>query len=256
MGGRLGSVRTAGEPASSWRSLSGHMDWREWHRDYADPDSALGRRLLVVQMHIRAMLDRAPPGPIRAIAICAGQGLDLIGALVDHPRRDDLTARLVEFDEHNVALARKSAQAAGLRGIEPIVGDASVTDAYRDAVPADLILLCGVFGNISEADIANTINHLPQLSAMHATVIWTRHRHPPDLTPFIRETFDGTGFDELAFVDSPPFGVGADRLRVPPRPFQAGVRLFEFVGYDVLAPDFHATRHAVDLPASSREDGA
>lgn len=191
------------------------------------------------------MLDHAPPGPIRAIALCAGQGHDLIGTLVDHPRRDDLTARLIELDEYNVALAKQAAQAAGLHGIKPIVGDASLTDAYRDAVPADLILLCGVFGNISEADIANTIGHLPQLSAPQATVIWTRHRHPPDLTPFIRETFDRAGFDELAFIDSPPFGVGANRLRVPPQPFHAGVRLFEFVGYDVLTPDFHTTHHAV-----------
>jgi len=47
-------------------------------------------------------------------------------------------------------------------------------------------------------------------------------------------------------VHSPPFGVGANRLRVLPQAFQGGVRLFEFVRYDVLAPDFHATRHAVD----------
>ncbi len=222
------------------------MDWREWHQDYADPDSALGRRLVVVQTQIRAMLDQAPPGAIRAIGVCAGQSHDLIGALAEHPRRGDLTARLVELDAHNVALARQAARAAGLHGIEPVAGDASVTDAYDGAVPADLILLCGVFGNISEADIANTISHLPRLGAAHTTVIWTRHRHPPDLTPFIRETFDCAGFDELAFVDSPPFGVGVNRLRVSPRPFQGGVRLFEFVGYDVLAPDFHATRHAVD----------
>jgi hypothetical protein len=222
------------------------MDWLEWHQDYADPDSALGRRLMVVQTQIRAMLDQAPPGAIRAIGVCAGQSHDLIGALAEHPRRDDLTARLVELDAHNVALARQAAQAAGLHGIEPVAGDASVTDAYDGAVPADLILLCGVFGNISEADIANTISHLPRLGAAHTTVIWTRHRHPPDLTPFIRETFDRTGFDQLAFVDTPPFGVGVNRLRVSPQPFQGGVRLFEFVGYDVLAPDFHATRHAVD----------
>jgi hypothetical protein len=60
---------------------------------------------------------------------------------------------------------------------------ASPADGFR---PADLILLCGVFGNISQGDIANTINHLPQLSAEHATVIWTRHRHPPE--PFAFST--------------------------------------------------------------------
>lgn len=222
------------------------MDWQAWHRDYTDPDSALGRRLVVVQAQIRAMLDHAPPGPIRAIGVCAGQGHDLIGALAGHPRREDVAARLVELDEHNVTLARQGTPAAGLHGIESVVGDASVTDAYHGAVPADLILLCGVFGNINKIDVTNTINHLPQLSAPQATVIWTRHRHPPDLTPFIREMFEQAGFDELAFVDSHPFGVGANRLRVSPQPFQAGVRLFEFVGYDVLAPDLHATRHSVD----------
>jgi hypothetical protein len=75
-------------------------------------------------MQIRAMLDQAPPGPIRAIGVCACQGHDLIGALAEHPRRDDLTARLVELDAHNVALARQAAQAAGLHGIEPVAGDA------------------------------------------------------------------------------------------------------------------------------------
>jgi hypothetical protein len=214
------------------------MDWQAWHQDYADPDSALGRRLVAVQAQIRAMLDRAPSGSIRAIGVCAGQGHDLIGALADHPRREDVTARLVELDEHNVSLARAAAQVASLDRIESIVGDASKTDAYLGVIPAHLILLCGVFGNISKDDITNTIDQLPQLSAPHATVIWTRHRHPPDLTPFIRETFDWAGFDELAFVDSPPFGVGANRLRVSPQPFQAGVRLFEFIGYDSLHPSF------------------
>ena len=119
--------------------------------------------------------------------------------------------------------------------------DASITDAYVGAVPADLILLCGVLGNVSAADIANTICHLPRLCAPGATVIWTRHRHPPDLAPYIRETFEQAGFEELTFEDSPPFGVGANRLLASPQPFQDGLRLFKFMGYDVLEPDFHAS---------------
>lgn len=112
------------------------MDWQAWHRDYTDPDSALGRRLVVVQAQIRAMLDHAPPGAIHAIGICAGQGHDLIGVLAEHPRREDVAARLVELDEHNVAVARQGARAAGLHRIELVDGDASVTDAYHGAVPA------------------------------------------------------------------------------------------------------------------------
>ena len=102
----------------------------------------------------------------------------VIGALAGHPRREDVAARLVELDEHNVTLARQGTLAAGLHGIESVVGDASVTDAYHGAVPADLILLCGVFGNINKIDVTNTINHLPQLKALrrprssgHAIVI-------------------------------------------------------------------------------------
>jgi hypothetical protein len=222
------------------------VDWRAWHDDYTNPDSALTRHLAVVQAQIRAALDRAAPGSVQAIGICAGQGHDLIGVLADHPRRAEVTARLVEIDEHNVLAARRAATAAGLDGVQAAAGDASITDAYAGAVPADLILLCGVFGNISAADIASTVRHLPSLCAPAATVIWTRHRHPPDLTPQIRETFAQGGFAELAFEDSPPFGVGANRLRISPQSFQAGVRLFEFVGYDVLAPELHATGHAID----------
>jgi hypothetical protein len=218
------------------------VDWQAWHDDYEEPDSALGQRLALVQRQVRAALDRATRGPVRAISICAGQGHDLIGVLADHPRRADVTARLVELDEHNALLARRAAHTAGLDGVEVIATDASITDAYAGAVPADLILLCGVLGNIPEADIANTIRHLPRLCALGATVIWTRHRHPPDLTPYIRETFEQTGFGELTFEDSPPFGVGASGLLVSPQPFEGGIRLFEFVGYDVLQPHFHVSQ--------------
>jgi CheY-like chemotaxis protein len=197
--------------------------------------------LVLVQRQVCAVLDRAARGPVRAISICAGQGHDLIGVLADHPQRADVTARLVELDEQNVLFARRTAHAAGLDAVEVVAADASITDAYAGAVPADLILLCGVFGNISQADIANTIRHLPRLCAPAATVIWTRHRHPPDHTPYIRETFERAGFHELAFEDSPPFGVGANRLLASPQPFQEGLRLFEFIGYDVLEPDFHAS---------------
>jgi hypothetical protein len=218
------------------------VDWRAWHEDYEDPSSALGQRLALVQEQVCAALERAAPSLVKVISVCAGQGRDLIGALADHPRRADVTARLVELDEQNVLSARRAAHAAGLDRVEAVAADASVTDAYTGAVPADLVLLCGVFGNITAADIANTVRHLPSLCASAATVIWTRHRHSPDLTPHIRETFAQGGFAELAFEDSPPFGVGANRLLVTPQPFQRGVRLFEFVGYDVLEPDFHASQ--------------
>jgi hypothetical protein len=218
------------------------VDWRAWHEGYEDPDSELGRRLALVQSQLRAALDQAPPGPIRAISVCAGQGHDIIGVLADHPRREDVSARLVELDEQNVQLARAAASAMGLDAMEVIAGDASLTDAYVGAVPADVILICGVFGNVAADDIANTIAHLSQLCAPEATVIWTRHRRAPDLVPRIRETFEHAGFGEIAFADAPPFGVGTNRLLGAPQLLQPGVKMFNFVGYEALWPHLSASQ--------------
>ena len=132
----------------------------------------------------------------------------------------------------------------GLDAVEVIAGDASMTDAYVDAVPADVILICGVFGNIAVADIANTIAYLGQLCAAEATVIWTRHRRAPDLVPRIRETFERAGFGEIAFADAPPFGVGANRLLGTPQQLQRGVKMFNFVGYEALWPHLSARQRA------------
>src|SRR2546423_2266861 len=105
-----------------------YMDWHEWHAAYDSPDSYLGRRLALVQERIRLALDEAPPGPLTAVSLCAGQGRDLIGVLHDHPRRTDVRARLVELDERNVTVARAAAPAAGLPRGGVLAGDASLTD--------------------------------------------------------------------------------------------------------------------------------
>ena len=108
-----------------------------------------------------------------------------------------MSGRLIELDPTNTVEATTRANAASLARIEIVTGDASVTDAYAGAVPADLVLVCGVFGNIPEADVHRTIDTLPQFCARNATVIWTRHCGPPDLTPMIREWFAHTGFIEI-----------------------------------------------------------
>lgn len=172
--------------------------WVDWHAAYDQPDSGLSRRLACVQQRIRQALDAAPAGPLRAISLCAGQGRDLLGVLAGHPRRADVSARLVELDPELAAYARGTAEAAGLTGVEVVTGDASVTTAYDGFVPADLVVACGIFGNISEVDIRHTIELLPTLCARGATVVWTRHREAPDLTPAIRSWFAEAGFEEVA----------------------------------------------------------
>jgi hypothetical protein len=189
------------------------------------------RRLAIVQRHIRAALDACAPGPIRVISLCAGDGRDLVGALGGHRRRADMIARLVEREPALVARGRGQVAASGLDRIELVQGDASSTSAYSGSVPADLLLVCGVFGNVGNEDILRTIGHLPELCANGATVIWTRHRRPPDLTPAIRRWFTGAGFVEVAF-DTVPDSVasaGVHRLARTPRTFVPDVWLFEFV---------------------------
>lgn len=205
-------------------------EWVTWHTGYDDPGSPQARRLATVQRLVAAALDRAPAGEIRVISMCAGDGRDLIGALRTHPRARDVRARLVEIDETLAARGRE--QAASLAGmIEFVTGDASVSDAYADAVPATVVMACGVFGNVSDDDVHNIIQHLPELCAAGAIVVWTRGRFEPDLTPTIRAWFSNAGFNELEFVpiEGSTAAVGAHRLAAVPLDFVAGRRLFTFL---------------------------
>ncbi|WP_042396860.1 class I SAM-dependent methyltransferase [Streptacidiphilus carbonis] len=211
------------------------MDWRSWHDQYDRPDSSLVRRLRAVQAQIRAALDRSPAGPLRVVSLCAGQGRDLLEVLADHPRRDDVRARLVELDPRNTAFAEELVRAAGLHQVEVVTADASLTDQYRDMAPADLVLVCGVFGNVTDADIERTVDACTALCRNGGTVVWTRHRGAPDRVPLVCEWFRTRGF-ELEWLSEPDagFGVGAHRFIGAPQPVAPAARLFTFVGYDVL----------------------
>jgi hypothetical protein len=204
-------------------------DWVAWHRDY-DADTPLARRLATVQRQIRAFVDSAPPGPIRVVSMCAGEGRDLIGALAGHPRRGDVRARLVELDPVNAASARRSAAAAGLTGVDVVEADAGTTDAYAGAVPAGLLLVCGVFGNVVDGDIEATIAALPSLSSSGARLIWTRSRREPDLTPDIRRWCIAMGFEEIAFepIEGSIATVGTYGFVGAPVAFRPGLALFSF----------------------------
>jgi hypothetical protein len=204
-------------------------EWVEWHRGYV-PGSPLSLRLEVVQRLIREALDRCAPGPIRVISLCAGDGRDLLGVLDTHPRAADVDAMLVELDPELAERARSRAAQMSAT-IEVVTGDASSTSIYAGAVPADIVLGCGIFGNVTDDDIHNTVAHLPSLCGPNATVIWTRGTFAPDLTPTIRGWFVSAGFTELAFVAIPgtTAAVGAHRLVSRPHVFKPGLQLFTFL---------------------------
>jgi len=207
-------------------------DWVEWHAQYEDEGSVLTRRLRAVQRGIRAFLDGNPGRPLRVVSACAGDGRDLIEVLAADPQAAGrVTALLVELDPALAARAREAAAEHGLTGVEIVEADAGSTDAYAGAVPADLLLFCGVFGNVSDADVEGTIRVLPQLCAPGAGLIWTRRRHPPEVIERMRTWLDETGFARHSFEapDGVRWTVGAERLTSGPAGPEPGRRLFTFV---------------------------
>lgn len=206
--------------------------WVQWHDEYEDPNSPLSARLAEVQRQLRVILDDAPAGRLRLIAFCAGRGRDVLDVLDDHPRGRDVDARLVELDADLANDTARLASERGLVDVDVANADASRTDAYVGAVPADIVMVCGVFGNISLDDIGNTIATLPSLCAPGAQVIWTRHRRSPDWTPTIRSMFRDSGFREVVFTTPRDyvFCVGTQQLDRPPDPFVADVAMFAFSG--------------------------
>jgi hypothetical protein len=212
------------------------VDWHTWHDGYDRPGSLLARRLLAVQQQIRSVLDGSPPGALRVVSLCAGQGRDLLGVLADHPRRADVRARLVELDPRSAAIARGTARAAGLAGVEVVTADAALTDRYQDMVPADLVLVCGVFGNITDEDIERTVGGCAQLCRTGGAVIWTRHRGAPDRVPLICTWFEEQGFDR-EWLSGPELAaaVGVHRFVGESQPLADGLRMFTFAEFEALS---------------------
>jgi ubiquinone/menaquinone biosynthesis C-methylase UbiE len=206
-------------------------NWSAWHKGYDDERSALSRRLRVVQRHIALCMNARLKVPLTAISVCAGQGHDLLGVLATRADAHRIRATLLEYDESNVSAAQTAIATAGLRNVTVKHVDAGDLAAYEGAVPADLVLMAGVFGNISDADVRRTIGALPQLCAPGATVIWTRTRREPDLTPRIRRWLQAAAFVEHAFHAPPDvmFSVGVHHFTGAPQPLAVHGNIFQFL---------------------------
>lgn len=185
-----------------------------------------------MQEVVSEWLERRSAGQRRIVSACSGQGRDLLEALADRDDVAGLSARMVELDPVNVEAARRLAAVVpdGVQ-VDIVEGDAGALAAYENAVPADLVLMCGVFGNISDVDVQRTVAALPMLCATGATVVWTRHRGEPDLTPSIRSWLADAGFDEESFVapEGVKWSVGVHVFRGLPQPLVRDAVIFRFV---------------------------
>ena len=85
-----------------------------------------------------------------------------------------------------------------------LLAAAGTATAFAEAVPVNLLLLCGILGNVEDDDVERTLRAVPSLLAHGGTVLWTRHRGAPDLTPAIRGWLADVGVHEIAFVSQAP----------------------------------------------------
>jgi len=176
-----------------------------------------------VHRHVRAFLDsRIPGAPVRIVSIAAGRGQELLPVVAAHARRADVRARLVERDPNDVADACESIGDLRLDwNVDVVCADPSLTDSYSGAVPADLVLLDGIFAFLGPFEIRHTIELLPELCAERAFVLWNSG---PRNAADVRSWFGQSSFLEEAFDSSS--GVGVERFVGVPRTLRTGVRLF------------------------------
>jgi amino acid adenylation domain-containing protein len=216
------------------------MDWDQWHRQYQVVPS-LQARLRIVREQIVATLDDCPPGRIRIVSVCAGDGRDLIAALQDHSRRKEVAATLVDNHPESIARGKATAEQAGLgRQLRFLEADATLASNYAGTVPADLVILSGFLGHLRHHDAAHLIESLPMLCRTGGWAIWSRHlliHEGREQVPAIRELLRRTAFTEVHFETTAPdgFAVGRARFTGPARPLAGARVLFEFAGLDRLS---------------------
>lgn len=212
-------------------------DWRQWHEHYDDPASSLARRLATVRDEVGCLLSGRRGARTQVTSICAGDGRDLLPVLA--AMDGDVDAVLVEMDPDLADRARDTAAGLGLAHVEVRTGDAGLASTLAGVPPADVFLACGVFGNITDSDLAATIGALTALVVPGGAVVWTRganlgrdelSAYPGDPADLVRELFARHGFTEEAFVrpGDAGFRVGVHRRSVEASYVALPERMFAF----------------------------
>lgn len=204
--------------------------WPKWHEGYEIEDSFLHQRLQdVKRVLVRSI--REFDRPVRIISVCAGQGRDVIEVLRDDPSLNVKDAYLFEIDPENVAFGENLVSHYRLNNVNYVIGDASITSVYKEFVPTDILMLCGIFGNVSQADIKTTLKAATTLLVRGGVVIWTRHRGEPNIVPEIQIWAKDLDFHEIELIAPPEtlYAVGSNRYLGPAKKFEAQIKMFEFM---------------------------
>ena len=199
-------------------------DWLAWHDAYDSSTSSLSRRVAVVRDRLSEVLTEC--GPTSTIlSLCAGDGRDILDL---DPRPTSVRTILVELNEELAHRAKR--KAAGLPMVEIRCADASDLATIVDVVPVDVLLFCGILGNVDPDTVGDVVGRIAGLLRPGGTVIWTRGGSDPDQRQRVRGEFLDNGFDELSFDGEPErFGVGVSRLRTTAPAPPADTPLFTFI---------------------------
>jgi hypothetical protein len=208
-------------------------DYLKWHDAYDDPNSDLSWRLSQTQTYIRLALDHLA-GPVTVLSLCAGDGRDVLSVLADRDDSSGVQTTLIELHPVLAQRAREFAAEAGLTGVTVRSQDAGNTAAYAGSVPADLVIMMGIFGNISDDDVHRTIETAPQLCKSGATLLWSRSTNGSDRNASVRGWLSEAGFTELDYLEfdqdeGERAALGSARYDGPPQTFAIGRQLFTFL---------------------------
>ena len=203
-------------------------DWIVWHADYDDASSSLAQRLQVVRRELEVSLIQRPH---RLVSVCAGRGDDVLPVLASRQSFAGIEAYLLENHPNLAGQARDRAAALGLINVTVLERDAGQLSSYVDVGRADVLMLCGVFGNISDDDIRVTLDSLPQMISTGGHLIWTRSRREPDVTPQIRRRLRHLGFEEIRFVvpSDDLWSVGVNRFDGETVDLKPEATIFRFI---------------------------
>jgi hypothetical protein len=208
-------------------------DYLRWHDAYDEPGSDLSWRLRQVRAYIGQALDHLR-GPVTVISLCAGDGRDVLHVLANRDDSARVSTTLIELHPVLAQRARTFAAQQGLIGVTVRSQDAGNTAAYHGSVPADLVIMVGIFGNISDADVRRTIQTAPQLCRPGATLLWSRSTNGTDQNASVRAWLAEAGFAELAYREfdrdqDERAALGSARYNGPLQPLVSGRQVFTFL---------------------------
>lgn len=169
---------------------------------------------------------------MRLLSLCGGDARDVIPVLASHPTGRRARGVVVELDDVLARRAAGAARRAGLSGIEVRCADAGDLRSFCDVLPVDVLLLCGIFGNVERDVVRSLVERIPSMVSEGGVVIWTRGGYDgeDDPRPQVRRWFIEAGMPEMSFDGAPErYGVGVNRVEHPRSGQLGDSRLFDFI---------------------------